>query len=58
MRELGIWWHSDSGMLNLNTSLSRVNGEQMCSVCNRNEVETVSHFLGVCPVLSGIRNEC
>lgn len=29
----------------------------MCSLCHKREVKNVEHFIGVCPVLVGIRRK-
>lgn len=45
-----------SGWIGLNTSPWREGSFRICSLCNMMESETVVHFIGICPILDGIRN--
>lgn len=43
------------GMIGLNGCPWRSDRRKLCSMCNRNEIEDVLHFLGMCPVLGDVR---
>lgn len=44
-----------SEMLNLNYMPNRRDRSGICSICNVGEIETVVHFIGICPTLALIR---
>lgn len=43
--------------LGLNSNRYREIQEQKCTICNSNEIENIVHFIGRCPVLSGVRRQ-
>lgn len=54
--KIGMIMRVRSGMISLNSNIWRVNEARLCSLCNLREVETVFHFLGVCPIVGDVRN--
>lgn len=53
--QIGYIMRARADMLGLNGSRYGTENEQICSICNLREVETVQHFIGRCPIFSAIR---
>ena len=55
INEIAWIFKARAGLLGLNTNVQSNTSTKNCSLCNMREEETITHFLGVCPMLKDIR---
>lgn len=52
---ISIIFRARCGCIGLNNGPHREEDRRLCSLCNLNQLESIEHFMGICPVLKYIR---